>query len=71
MKVSQRVSMLKTQTVGSRLEWWQFTKGTNSIKTVNGVMALNLCISSDDGFYSYQVSRKYLNRVSELLRECG
>ena len=51
MKVSQRVSMLKTQTVGSGLEWWQFTKGTNSVKTVNGVMALNLCTSSDDGFY--------------------
>ena len=41
MKVSQRVSLLQTQTVGSMLGWWQFTKGHNSVKTVDGVMVLN------------------------------
>ena len=34
--------------------------GHNSVKTVNGVMVLNLCISSDNALYLYQVSRKYL-----------
>ena len=33
---------LETQTVGSALGWSQFTKGHNSIKTVNGVMVLIL-----------------------------
>ena len=60
MKVSQRVSELETQTVGLMLGWSQFTKGHNSIKTVNGVMVLNFCNSSDDALYLYQVSRKYL-----------
>ena len=60
MKVSQRASELETQIVGLRLVWSQFTKGYNSVKTVNGVMVLNLCISSDDALYLYQVSRKYL-----------
>ena len=59
-KVSQNVSELETQTVRSTLGWSQFTKGHNSIKTVNGVMVLNLSISSDDALYLYQVSRKYL-----------
>ena len=40
--------------------WSQFTKGHNSVKTVDGVMVLNLCISSDNALYLYQVSRKYL-----------
>ena len=44
MKVSQRVSELETRTVGLTLGWSQFTKGQNSVKTVNGVMVLNLCI---------------------------
>ena len=60
MKVSQRVSELEIQTVGLTLGWSQFTKGHNSVKTVNGVMIRNLCISSDDALYLYQVSRKYL-----------
>ena len=60
MKVSQSVSELETQTVGSTLGWSQFTKGHNSVKTVNGVMVLNLCTSSDDALYLYQVSRKNL-----------
>ena len=38
----------------------QFTKGHNSVKTVDGVMVFNLCTSSDDTLYLYQVSRKYL-----------
>ena len=60
MKVSQRVSELQSQTVGSTLEWSQFTKGHNSVKTVDGVMVLNLCTLSDNALSSYQVSRKYL-----------
>ena len=60
VKVAQRVSELETQTVGSTLGLSQFTKGHNSVKTVNGVMILNLCTSSDDALYLYQVSRKYL-----------
>ena len=59
MKLSQRVSELETQTAGSTLGWSQFTKGHNSLKTVDGVMVLNLCTSSDDALYLYQVSRKY------------
>ena len=53
MKVSQRVSELDTQTAGSTLGWSQFTKGDNSVRTVNGVMVLNLCIFSDDALYLY------------------
>ena len=60
MKVSQRVSELETQTVGLTLGWSQFIKGHNSIIAVNVVMVLNLCTSSDDTLYLYQVSRKYL-----------
>ena len=56
MKVSQRVSELQTQTAGSTLGWSQFTKGHNFIKTVDGVIVLNLCTSSDDALYLYQVS---------------
>ena len=60
MIVFQRVFELETQTVGSTIGWSQFTKGHNSVKTVNGVMILNLCTSSDEAFNLYQVSRKYL-----------
>ena len=35
-------------------------KGHNSVKTVDGVMVLNLCTSSDNAEYLNQVSRKYL-----------
>ena len=35
-------------------------KGANSIKTVDGVMVLNLYKLSDDALYLYQVTRKYL-----------
>ena len=41
------------------LRWSQFTKGHNCVKTADGVMVLNLCTSSDDTLYLYQVSRKY------------
>ena len=61
MKISQRVSELEAQTVGLTLGWSQFTfKGHFSVKIVNGVTVLNLCISSYDVLYLYQVSRKYL-----------
>ena len=63
MKVSQRVSELETQAVGLTLVWSQFTDGRNSVKTVNGVIVLYLCTSSDDALYLYQVSRKYLKGV--------
>ena len=42
------------------LGWSQFTKGQNSLKSVDRDMVLNLCISPDDALYLYQVSRKYL-----------
>ena len=38
----------------------QFTKGHNALKTVDGVIVLNLYTLSDDALYLYQVSRKYL-----------
>ena len=60
MKVSQRVSELETQTVGLTLGWLSYTKGDNSVKTVNGVMILILCTSSDNALYLYQVSSKCL-----------
>ena len=69
MKVSQRVSKLQTQTVGSTIGWSQFTKGHNSVKTVGGIMVLNLCISSNDALYLYQVSRKYLKGRCNLYIE--
>ena len=60
MKISQKVSELQNQTVGSRLGWSKFTKGHNSVITVDGVMVLNICTFSDDALHLYQVSRKYL-----------
>ena len=48
MKVSQRVSELHTQTVESTLVWSQFTERNNSLKTVDGVMVLNLSTPPDD-----------------------
>ena len=47
VKGSQRVSELQTETAGSVLGWSQFTRGHNSVKTVNGVIVLNLCTLSD------------------------
>ena len=40
---------------------WKFTKGHNSLKTVDGVKVLTLYITSDGALYLYQVSRKYLD----------
>ena len=37
MVISQRVSELWTQTVGSTIGWSQFIKGHNSVKTVDGI----------------------------------
>ena len=48
MKVSQRVSELQTQTIGLLLGWLQLTKEHNSVKSLDGVMVLNLCTFSDD-----------------------
>ena len=59
MKVSQRVSELQAQKVGSTLGRTQFTKGHNSLKIVDGVMLLNFCTSLNNALYLYQVSRKY------------
>ena len=39
-----------------------FSKEHDSIKNIDGVRVLNLCTSSDDALYLYQVSRKYLKR---------
>ena len=37
--------------MGSTLGWSQFTKMHNFVKTVDGVMVLNLFTSSDDALY--------------------
>ena len=34
----------------------KISKGHNSVKNVDGVMVLVLCISSDDGLYLYKIS---------------
>ena len=64
MKLSQRVSELETQTVRSTLGrdggGRNLQSGIIAVKTVNEGMVLNLCTSSDDALYLYQVSRKYL-----------
>ena len=38
----------------------KFTKGHNSIKSVDGVTVLVLCTSPDNALYFSQVLRKYL-----------
>ena len=48
VKVSQRVSELQTQIIGLLLGWLQLTKEHNSVKSLDGVMVLNLCTFSDD-----------------------
>ena len=58
MKISQRVSELRTQTLRLTLGSSKLSKGHYSVKTVDGVMVLNLCTSSDDALNFYQVSRK-------------
>ena len=69
MKVTQRVSELETQTVGSTLGWSQFTKGHNSVKTVE----LWYLISAHQlsCFIFVPSFKKISQRVSELLRGCG
>ena len=54
VKVTQRILELQTQTVGSTPRWLQFTKGHNSVNSIDGVMLLNLYTSSDDALYLYQ-----------------
>ena len=46
MKVSQKISELQTQ--NNRVGWSQFKKGHLSVKSVDGIMVLNLCTSSND-----------------------
>ena len=53
MKVSQRVSVLHTPIIGSTLGWSEFTKGYNSVKSVDRVMVLNVSTLSDDALYNY------------------
>ena len=66
MKVSSRVFESQTQAVESKLGWSQFTKGHNSLKTVNrvknvdGVMVLFCYALSDYALYLYQVLSGYL-----------
>ena len=57
MKVSQTVSELETQTVGSTLRWSQFAEGHNSVKRIDGVMVLEVYTFSDDAKYLSKVSR--------------
>ena len=64
MKVSQWVSESETQTAGSTLGWSQFTKGHNSIKTVNVVSVLNLCTSSD----MLYICTKFQENISKAFR---
>ena len=54
VKVSHRLLELQTWTEGSTLGWLQFTKGYNSVNTVDGVRRLNLCASSDEALYLSQ-----------------
>ena len=50
--------------------WSQFTKRHHSVKTVNGVMVLNLCTSPDDALYLYQFQENISKgfRIIERLR---
>ena len=68
MKVSQRVPELQTQTVGLMLGWSQFTKGHNSVKTVNGVMVSAHHLMT---LYIRTKFQENISKVSELLTGCG
>ena len=58
MKVSQSFLELQTQTVGSTLGWLQFTKGHNSVKVVDRIMALiSTQQLSKDGHSTQQLSK--------------
>ena len=45
--------------------------GHNSVKTVDGVMVLNLCTSPDDALYFVPSFKEIAQRVSELSRGCS
>ena len=47
----------------------QCTKGHNSVKTVDGVIVLNLCTFSGEALYLYRF-KTISHRVSELLSGC-
>ena len=64
MKVSQRVSELQTQTVGSALGWSQFTKGHNSI---NLKMVLWYSISAHRLMMLY-ICTKFQENISKDFR---
>ena len=50
------------------LGWSQFTKGHNSLKTVDGVMVLNLYISPDDALYLYQFQENISKGLRVIMR---
>ena len=56
VKIFKSISEVQSQTVGATLGWPKFTKRHYSYKNVDGVMVLNLCTSSDEALYLYQVS---------------
>ena len=56
VKIFKSISEEQSQTVGATLGWPQFTKGHDSHKNAGGIMVLNLCTSSDDASYLFQVS---------------
>ena len=56
VKIFKSISEVQSQTVGATQGWPQFTTRHYSHKNVDGVIVLNLCTSSDDVLYLYQVS---------------
>ena len=56
--------MKEIRTVESTLGWSQFTQGHNSVKTVNVVMVLNLCTSSDVLY----ICTKFQENISKAFR---
>ena len=65
MKISQKVSELQIQIVELTLGRSQFTKGHNSIKTVDGVTVLNSA-----QLYIVPSFKKISQTVSQLLSRC-
>ena len=63
------VPELETQTVGLTLGLSQFTKRHNSVKTVNGIIVLNLRTSSDYALYIVPSFKKISQRISGLFIE--
>ena len=58
-KFSENISKgfrVTDRTVGSTLGWLHISKKHNNVRTVGGVMVLDLCTLSDDALFLYQVS---------------